>query len=481
MYLANRKIEKIIDGISNLTEIDCNLNIELMKEINNIKQRIAIGKSTIEELATIILKAVMGISSLDLVLQSKEENLNRVVNNINKTILSIKTTSETTLSSTEEVKQAYNELTEAIVRLSDNASEILLETEKSDVQLGEIKLFSEKAINQSTNMKNDMGELITLITNMKDVIRSINGISDQTNLLALNASIEASRAGESGRGFSVVAQEIRKLAEETKNLTSNMDTFVQSIGDASNKSIDSVELTVEAFQKINDRIYFLNEVSKKNRENVNGISEDVTTIAASSEEISASLDEVVENIAQCDMDIDVLNNSAEVLDTTSRSIGQVIKPLTEIEGELDKAASLIGKVVSDKYYALDNDTFIAQINNAITAHKGWLSNLNKILTSGELLPLQVNDKKCAFGHFYHSIKPFNRDIRETWDSIDSKHAKFHNYGKEVISLMLDDNKDLAIKKFNEAEKLSGELIMDFEDIIKLSKQLSDKGVSVFEV
>ena len=71
-----------------------------------------------------------------------------------------------------------------------------------------------------------MNNLSEIINRMAEVISGIDSISMQTNILALNASIEASRAGEAGRGFSVVAGEIRMLAEETQKLTSTMAEFV---------------------------------------------------------------------------------------------------------------------------------------------------------------------------------------------------------------------------------------------------------------
>lgn len=480
MFSNGKAITEIVDGVSKLEKPDTKLNNETVIKIDNIFSRIGTGKEAVEDITGLILQSVMGISSLDLVLKNKEQALEIVTNDISRITENIGITSQTTVNSSEEVKQAHGELTEAISRLSENTNEILNETEKSDSQLEDIKRFSEIAIAQSEGMKSDMIDLLKVVNHIKEVIDSINAISEQTNLLALNASIEASRAGESGRGFAVVAQEIRKLADETKGLTNNMGTFISSIGDASNKSTQSVESTVESLEKLNSSLSLVADTSKKNKESINRITEDVTTIAASSQEINASLDEITESINSCDRDIEVLNNSGHVLRETSKSINDVIKPLGEIENNLDKAATRIGGIVKDPYYRLNNKMFITQMNSAITAHRGWLSNLNIILTSGNLIPLQVNDKKCAFGHFYHSIKPFNREVEEIWNRVDNKHSKFHGYGEEVINLVKNGNLSESTRKYKEAEKLSMELIGDFEEIIKITEKLESQGISVFE-
>lgn len=112
---------------------------------------------------------------------------------------------------------------------------------------------------------------------MNEVIEGINSISSQTNLLALNASIEAARAGEAGKGFAVVAEEIRKLAEQTQNMTANMSEFVERIKEASAKSSDSANTAVEALGDMSEKINSAWEINDANQKSVGKISDSISS------------------------------------------------------------------------------------------------------------------------------------------------------------------------------------------------------------
>lgn len=477
----NKLVEEIINNISFLEEPreGIKINNDNLKRIKNIYLRISTGKEVFEQIAKIVLDSVMQMSSFDLLLTDKVNEIENVSNSIDDLTDKLSEASRVVIDSSEEVSASHASMTNSINKMSVNSDKLLEDINKSDNELCEIQDSSKRAMESSVNMKEDMKKLMDVLSNIKNVITSIYDISEQTNLLALNASIEAARAGEGGRGFSVVAEEIRKLADETKLLTSNMGGFVKAIGDASTKSDKSIDNTVEELKKINDSIDNMVNSGKRNRKTIHSMSEEISVIAANSEEISSAFEEVNETIRLCGNHVEKIKGSSEVLTTSRSDLRNIINPLSNMEEKLHNAATLIGKVVQDPYYRVNNTLFIETVENAIVAHKSWLLTLKSIIDNKKVVPLQVNDHKCAFGHFYYSISPINKEVLNIWDGVEDKHKKFHSCGKSVIKAINDDDFKLANSIYSDAQKLSLELIKDFTLIIDKVNKLDKENISVF--
>ena len=296
----------------------------------------------------------------------------------------------------------------------------------------------------------------------------------------MNASIEAARAGEAGKGFAVVADEIRKLAEETKKLTGSMETFIGSVETASNKSAESVENTVASLEKIREKLDEVKAVNHDTYVKIEDINQEITSVAAASEEISSSMNEVDTQASILKNETKTIKENADYTFKISKQLQEVVKPVSIIENQLSEATDIMGIMSEDRFYMLDNDEFVKQVSDAIEAHKGWIKAMENVVETQEVVPLQTNYKKCAFGHFYYSMRPKKADILQVWKQIGEQHSKLHKNGEEIMKAVKSGNGNRAQTMMDETVKLSQDLIKQFNEVIKLAEKHGKDGKNVFE-
>jgi len=477
MKIRKKAFNAAIDSISRLLPMDYNTKNGVL---NGIHQRLMKGRSEFEQAGTKVMEAVIHMSAMDLTLENNAAAIEQVNASIAAAAGTINEAADSTAKITSEVSKAHEHLTATIIEVSGEAGSVMEEIRSCENELTSISGLSAAAISTAREMKTDLHGLIEVIENMTKVVDAINSISAQTNLLALNASIEAARAGEAGKGFSVVAEEIRTLAEETKSLTKRMGTFVDAVQEASRKSSDSVDTTVAELGHIDENIQNVWKITGNNRKSVDHINDAVSSLAAVSEEISSSMCELDDQMQHVSGECQRLHSNTESLTISSRSIAELVEPAKTIEKHLEESTKIMGVMAQDAFYMLDNQVLLNCLHSAVEAHRSWLNTLREMSQSGTLKALQTDYTKCGLGHFYYAFKPVNPQIADIWKGLEVKHKTFHSYGTEMITAIKSDRSADLHQIYEKAEVCSGGLISDFQTMIRIIESFSKDNIRIFE-
>lgn len=228
------------------------------------------------------------------------------------------------LSEAATAMQEMNATVQEVARNASTASNESMET-RNKAQHGasivEQALQSIEGVRQiSIELKSDMEQLNEHAQNITRIMGVISDIADQTNLLALNAAIEAARAGEAGRGFAVVADEVRKLAEKTMSSTTDVSSAIEAIQESTQKSMASVDNAVEQVNSATELAGLSGQALQEIVTTVDTTADQVHAIATASEEQSAASEEINQSIAHVD---NMVRQTAEAMSEAARAVSDL--------------------------------------------------------------------------------------------------------------------------------------------------------------
>ncbi|MFC3093820.1 methyl-accepting chemotaxis protein [Alteromonas sediminis] len=305
----------------------------------DLKSRLdANGKDEIAELANVFNRLMDNLQQLIIAIKSDSTDLNSAVTQLNESSSrNINIVNEQNVN-LDQIATAITELTHAVREVARNSQDALTETrhtkEESEKSTQSVVRSVQTIESLSNVMSHASGVIAELANESKSIITVldvIRDIADQTNLLALNAAIEAARAGEQGRGFAVVADEVRTLASRTQQSTEDINRMLSGLGNRVGEAVTAIKTGNEEVVQVVDLSNQLKETLDSVSRSVDLANERIYQIATATEEQSEVTDEI--------------NNNMSSLHSLSQQATQTINGSTSVMSSVEKTAKgLFGNI-----------------------------------------------------------------------------------------------------------------------------------------
>ncbi|TAJ76961.1 MAG: PAS domain S-box protein [Gallionellaceae bacterium] len=326
-YFVTRRVAEIRSHLADLVNGDMTGRVDIS------------GRDEMGEILCAVQSSKVLLGSVVDQIVSVSGNIDARAKHLSSTMSRVEKSSQSQSESASSMAAAVEELTVSIDQVASNAGDVRQISDNSKtlaseggkvVQqvVGDMERINAAVMNAATTVE-DLGKKSGQIQN---IVKSIQEIADQTNLLALNAAIEAARAGEQGRGFAVVADEVRKLAEKTSKSTQEISAMTQTITGSTGEAVAEMEAAVEMVKsgallarQAGTSIVEINGGALRVLHGVEDISRSIQEQSQAGREIAENVERVAQKSEENSAAVREVSSTVERLEHLSQSLEESVK------------------------------------------------------------------------------------------------------------------------------------------------------------
>jgi methyl-accepting chemotaxis protein len=350
LYNANqisRAITSVVKRLETIANGDLRGGIIEIKSKDEIGRLINASNAMVANLKDLMLRvsetsSQLAISSHQFTASAEQSSLS--AEQVTTSVQNIAQGAEISSQSARESVNAINEMSEGVQRIAQSSSEVALESQNSNKQAIEGNALIQKAVSQMRSIETSVGTTSMLVNDLGDrskeigqIVEVITSIASQTNLLALNAAIEAARAGEQGRGFAVVADEVRKLAEQSKDSADQIAMLISEIQADTSVAVESMVNGTKEVEIGTSVITEAGQAFGRIQESIQLVSDKIEEVSSSTEQMAASAQQVnatIESLAK------IAQNTSESSQSVAAASEEQLASMQEVSASANALSSL---------------------------------------------------------------------------------------------------------------------------------------------